>query len=443
VLFQASDNLEAIGTEGSVKAFALGDVRLTSKIALPYLRRRADQSGLGAAFTFSVSAPTGSQEAFASEAAATAAPGLILDYRFGNGALVALNLGAWIRPDREFAGAELGSMAQGGLGVEFPIIRRWGITAVGMGYGSMGFKRSEETGRQLPAEILGGLRWYSRSGVTITTGGGGGCGCGLGAPAFRFFTSVIWVPGRTAEWEELERFKQPPVDPDKDGVIGDQDRCPSDPGPVENAGCPDEDGDGILGSADVCPHQSGTLENSGCPEADTDHDGTPDRLDQCPNEPIAVRGRDGCPLARVTGDKIVILDQVHFATDLDVILPESFPTLVEVARLFTEHPEIQRVLVEGHTDIRASDAYNLDLSRRRAGSVMRFLVEHGVDPRRLGSRGFGRALPIAPNDSEAGMALNRRVEFTIERREVPGQVVPASGSKPGQVVPAVPMPAKK
>ncbi|HVE88014.1 MAG TPA: outer membrane exchange protein TraA family protein [Myxococcales bacterium] len=436
VLFQASDNLEAIGTEGSVRAFALGDVRITSKIALPGLRRKAEQDGFGGAFTFSVSAPTGSQEAFASEGAATAAPGLVFDYRFKSGALIALNLGAWLRPDHEFAGAELGNMAQLALGAEVPIIRRWGITAVGMGYGSLGLLASPTTGKhQAPAEILGGLRWYSDTGVTITTGGGGGCGCGLGAPAFRFFASAVWVPGRTAEWEELERFKQPPVDPDHDGVIGDQDRCPSEAGPVENYGCPDEDGDGLLGTADRCPRVPGPPENYGCPDVDSDRDGTPDRLDQCPNEPVEVSGRDGCPLARVIGNKITILDQVHFATDQDVILPESYETLEEVARILKEHPEIQKVLVEGHTDVRASDTYNMDLSQRRAASVKRFLEEHKVDPARLRVQGFGRRVPIAPNDSEAGMALNRRVEFTIEK------VGPGSPAAPAPV--QAPAPAKK
>ncbi|HZN94591.1 MAG TPA: OmpA family protein, partial [Myxococcales bacterium] len=424
VLFQASDNLEAIGTEGSVRAFAFGDVRLTTKIALPYLLRRAEKSGFGAAFTFSVSAPTGSQEAFAGEGVMTTAPGLVFDYRFGNGALVSLNVGAWLRPEREFAGAQLGSLAQGGLGVEFPLIRRWGITAVGMGYGSLGLTRSEETGRQAPAELLAGLRWYSDSGVTITTGGGGGCGCGLGAPAFRFFTTAVWVPGHTAEREALEHFKRPPVDPDRDGVIGDQDRCPDDPGPVENYGCADMDNDGVLGTADRCPQLPGSEENHGCPDADADRDGTPDRLDLCPGEAVVVRGRDGCPLAKVVGNKITILDQVHFATDLDVILPESYETLEEVARIFKEHPEIQRVVIEGHTDVRASDTYNMDLSQRRAASVMRFLVEHRVDAKRLRTQGFGRRMPIAPNDSEAGMALNRRVEFVIESVVAPGAPAP-------------------
>ena len=71
--------------------------------------------------------------------------------------------------------------------------------------------------------------------------------------------------------------------------------------------------------------------------------------------------------------------------------------------------------VEGHTDSRASDAHNLDLSRRRAASVMRYLTEQGVDATRLDSEGFGESRPIADNETEEGRALNRRVEFDDHR----------------------------
>jgi len=141
----------------------------------------------------------------------------------------------------------------------------------------------------------------------------------------------------------------------------------------------------------------------------------------------------------IQGNKIVILEQVHFATDEDMILPESFPILEDVARLLAVHTEIAQVLIEGHTDIRASEAYNRSLSQRRADSVMRFLVARGVQAYRLRAQGFGRSRPIAPNTSEAGMAQNRRVEFTIERtggslpRALPG--APAVQRLPRSLLP--------
>ncbi len=394
VAFQGGDNREVIGTEGPVAASALGDVRFTTKVAVPKLRRPSDGDGFGAALTFGLTAPTGDVDAYAGDGAPTFAPGMTVDYRFENAVLIALNLGYLARTTHELEGTLIGSMATFGLGAEVPVVRRYGITVVGELAGGVGIESPLNSPRQVAAEYLFGLRWYSGSGVTVTVGGGGGCGCAIGNPSLRLFTSILWVPGKTREYEALERFKLPPVDPDEDDVIGDKDKCPQEKGPVENSGCPD---------------------------GDKDSDGVVDRLDECPEDAPGPRGQRGCPLARVKGDRIVILEQVHFATDQDVILPESFPTLEEVARLIRTTQAIERVSIEGHTDIRASDAYNLDLSRRRAGSVERFLLGQAIDARRLRSSGYGYRRPVAPNDSDAGMSLNRRVEFVIEKISTAGE----------------------
>lgn len=395
VLAQGGDNLEAIGTEGFVQSFTPGDMRLTAKVAVPGLRRAPEASGLGAALTLGMGLPTGLQEAFASDGETTWTAGLLMDYRFDSGILLALNTGLWLRPERQFAGVQWGNSATFGLGAEVPIIRGWGVTAVGMLSGSTPLEKLPDNPQQIPAELLVGLRWYSSSGLTFTFGGGGGCGCSLTAPTLRFFSSIIWVPSVTKEYEAIARFKEPPKPP---------------PPPPPN---PDPDGDSVIGEGDRCPAAAGPVENGGCPDTDQDGDAVVDRLDRCPVNPSGARGRDGCPLARIEGNKIIILDQVHFATDQDVILPESFPILEEVADELLKHLEIQRVLVEAHTDARANDAYNYDLSRRRAASVMNFLLDSGIAVERLCSAGFGRSRPLAANDSESNMALNRRVEFTI------------------------------
>jgi OmpA-OmpF porin, OOP family len=395
VLAQAGDNLEAIGTEGFIQSFTPGDLRLNGKVAVPYLRRsKPEDAGFGAALTFGMGLPTGLQEAFASDGAVTGNLGLILDYRFESGALLALNTGLWLRPDYEFAGVQWGSSATFGLGAELPLIRGWGINAVGMLSGSTPLKKLPEDPRQIPAELLVGLRWYNTAlGLHVTVGGGGGCGCSLTAPTMRLFTSILWAPG--PETAAIKRYIDPPEPP------------PPPPPPV------DPDGDSVIGEGDRCPASAGPVENGGCPDTDQDSDGVVDRLDRCITHPAGPRGREGCPLARINGNKIVILDQVHFATDQDVILPESFPILEEVAEELLKRLEIQRVLVEAHTDARATEAYNYDLSRRRAASVMNFLLDSGIAVERLCSAGFGRSRPLAANDSESNMALNRRVEFTI------------------------------
>ncbi len=396
VLAQGSDNLEAIGTEGFLQSFVPGDMRLTAKVAVPGLRRPSEGSGLGASLTFGMGLPTGIQEAFASDGAVTWTPGLVMDYRFDSGILLALNTGLWLRPDRQFSGIQWGNAISAGLGAEVPVLRGAGITAVGTLTASSPLETLPEQPRQIPAELLLGLRWYSPTGLTVTVGGGGGCGCSLTAPTLRFFSSVIWVPGKTAEYEALERFKNPPEPP------------PPPPPPV------DPDGDSVIGQGDRCPEVAGPVENGGCPDTDKDGDSVVDRLDRCPEFPAGPRGKDGCPLARIQGNKILILEQVHFATDQDVILPESFPILEEVAQVMLDNPGLQRVLVEGHTDARASAEYNLDLSHRRAASVMNFLLDSGIATERLCSQGFGLGKPLASNDTEEGMALNRRVEFTIQ-----------------------------
>ncbi|HEX8823896.1 MAG TPA: OmpA family protein [Archangium sp.] len=417
VLAQGSDNLEAIGTEGFVQSFVPGDLRLTAKVALPGLRRTAGGSGLGASLTFGLGLPTGIQEAFTSDGEVTYTPGLVVDYRFGSGMLLALNTGFWLRPERQFAGVQWGNSATFGLGAEVPILRSRGIFAVGMLSGSTPLDKLPTSTQQIPAELLLGLRWYNTAtGLTFTVGGGGGCGCSLTAPTLRLFSSVIW--GDRSKLKDFERPPEPPVDPDFDSVIGKGDRCPSVAGLVENGGCPDTDSDGdtVVDRLDQCPVQAGSAQFGGCPDPDEDGDALVDRLDRCPTVAQGPRGQDGCPFAHIKGNKILILDQVHFATDQDIILPESFPILEEVAEVMLDHSEIQRVLVEAHTDARASDAYNYDLSRRRAASVMNFLLDSGIAVERLCSAGFGRSRPVAGNENrnESEMAANRRIEFTIQ-----------------------------
>ena len=69
--------------------------------------------------------------------------------------------------------------------------------------------------------------------------------------------------------------------------------------------------------------------------------------------------------------------------------------------------------MHGHTDNRGARAYNQRLSEERAASVLRYLIEHGVEKERLESRGFGPDEPKTTNDTEEGRATNRRVEFKI------------------------------
>jgi outer membrane protein OmpA-like peptidoglycan-associated protein len=123
-----------------------------------------------------------------------------------------------------------------------------------------------------------------------------------------------------------------------------------------------------------------------------------------------------CPLVCLEGEQIVLGRPIEFEADRDTVLPESLGVIAEVARLLAAHPEIQRVLVAGHTDMVASAEYSLDLSRRRATSVMQALIRNGVAPERLRSEGFGKTRPLEKGDDPEGRRKNRRIELTIERR---------------------------
>jgi len=204
-------------------------------------------------------------------------------------------------------------------------------------------------------------------------------------------------------------------DADGDGIPDDEDRCPHEPGPAEFQGCPDTDGDGIPDIDDRCPTEPGPAELQGCP--DTDGDGIPDIDDRCPKIP-GVPEYQGCPppppddvVKRFTGT----IEGITFAVDSDEIRPTSFEVLDQAARLLGEYPAL-RLLIEGHTSAEGSYQHNVDLSQRRADSVKRYLVDKGVAEDRLETKGFGPDRPVAPNDTEANRAKNRRIEFQILRQ---------------------------
>lgn len=104
------------------------------------------------------------------------------------------------------------------------------------------------------------------------------------------------------------------------------------------------------------------------------------------------------------------LDGVNFDFNSALIQPASYPLLDQVAELLREH-EDWSIMLEGHTDNIGTDAFNKDLSSRRAAAVQAYLVSKGVAAGRLSSQGFGFDRPVASNDTQGGRALNRRVEI--------------------------------
>lgn len=115
--------------------------------------------------------------------------------------------------------------------------------------------------------------------------------------------------------------------------------------------------------------------------------------------------------------RITFSDEVMFDFDSATIRPGFRETLRRVADVLLDYPESEATIV-GHTDSVGSEAYNLELSRRRAEAVREALIAEGVPPERLRAEGRGEAEPRADNATEAGRQLNRRVEIYVSPRRV-------------------------
>jgi OOP family OmpA-OmpF porin len=107
----------------------------------------------------------------------------------------------------------------------------------------------------------------------------------------------------------------------------------------------------------------------------------------------------------------IITHGIYFDVSSDVIKGESYKTLADIGTMLTDDPAL-KLSIEGHTDSDGDDASNLDLSKRRAESVKKYLVEnYKVDASRLASNGLGESKPIDVNTTPEGKANNRRVEL--------------------------------
>lgn len=147
-------------------------------------------------------------------------------------------------------------------------------------------------------------------------------------------------------------------------------------------------------------------------ELDSDGDGVTDSLDQCPNTPRGIKvDRVGCPVP--IPEKVSITLLVEFDFDKSVVKPQYHGDLQRVANFLKAYPKTNGEL-EGHTDSIGSDEYNMKLSKRRAESVKKYLVENfNIDAARLTTIGYGESKPVASNKTEEGRQKNRRVVANI------------------------------
>lgn len=219
------------------------------------------------------------------------------------------------------------------------------------------------------------------------------------------------------------------ADSDKDGVPDGVDKCADTPAgaKVDETGCPiDSDKDGVPDGLDQCPDTpAGTqVDPRGC-SLDSDNDGVNDDKDLCPNTQANVRvDKDGCPI-EISEKEVELLDkgritvrEIHFETGKADIAPESGPVLDEIGTILIQWPRL-KIEIGGHTDARGSNAYNQQLSEKRAQAVLDYLTQKfpQINRDQYTAMGYGELKPVASNKTALGMAKNRRVEFKVLNTE--------------------------
>ncbi len=177
----------------------------------------------------------------------------------------------------------------------------------------------------------------------------------------------------------------------------------------------DSDGDGVPDSRDRCPGTpAGTpVDANGCELVmDADGDGVPDAQDQCPGTSAGAKvDEKGCYIV-ITEVREQQL-RVNFANNSIEVTPDSYGEIESIAQFMREYP-LTKVVLEGHTDDRGAEAYNQQLSEKRAAAVAKVLIERfGIDKARVSSRGYGESSPLVSNDTAENRALNRRVTAKV------------------------------
>lgn len=205
----------------------------------------------------------------------------------------------------------------------------------------------------------------------------------------------------------------PVPDTDKDGIDDDNDKCPTVPGVARYQGCPipDTDNDGLNDEDDKCPTVPGVARYQGCPVPDADNDGVNDEEDKCPNLAGTVANQ-GCPeiSQEIVTKTAYAAKNIFFETGKATLLKKSFGALNDIVKILNDNPQL-KLAIDGHTDNVGTDDYNQSLSDKRANAVKDYLVSKGADASRLTATGYGETQPIADNKTAAGRQKNRRVEM--------------------------------
>lgn len=221
--------------------------------------------------------------------------------------------------------------------------------------------------------------------------------------------------------DEVMKYKTDPLkaDSDNDGLNDNEEVMKYKTNPLKA----DTDGDGLKDGDEVMKYKTDPL------NVDTDGDGLSDGDEVLKYKTNALNKdtdggsvEDGVEVKRGTDplnaeDDVVkvgvpiILEGITFDVNKSNIKPESEETLMKALKTLQTYPEIE-VEIGGHTDSDGSAKSNLKLSQARADAVKAWLVEKGIDPKRITTKGYGEDKPVADNKTKEGKAKNRRIEFT-------------------------------
>jgi len=378
VVWQRGDDLTSQGL-GAPASTGLSTPSVQARVGLLSQRREAP---VDLAVELGVGLPVGSVETLSRDDTFRFSPRVMVGRRFGL-LRAGVEAGALVRPTVTLINDE---EVQDEVGNEVRLGAVLATTGTGL-RGELNVRGTVPLTRQpMSVELLAGVRLPLGKSVEAYALGGPGFGETPGTPTFRVLLGVaLGTP--EAETPDASAATR---DDDGDGVSNDEDACPREAGPAGSKGCPvkDTDGDGIIDSVDKCPQAAGPAENQGCP----------------PQQEQLVAIQKG---------KLEIKQAVFFATSKAIIQRRSFRMLDQVARVIRQHPEIEKIVIEGHSDNVGNAEANRKLSLARAQSVKDYLVKKGVEASRLEAKGYGPDRPLLSNATAKGRAANRRVAFTI------------------------------
>jgi OOP family OmpA-OmpF porin len=269
-------------------------------------------------------------------------------------------------------------------------------------------------------------------------------GANLGKTGFSVEVDLLLSMYRDFGYKAPPKKKEVPPppkddDPDKDGIAGATDKCPTEPEDIDSFededGCPDKDNDkdGVADAApDKCLNDAedkdGFEDEDGCPDPDNDNDGVLDAADKCGDKPETKNGfqdEDGCPdeipetLKKFTG----AIQGINFKVGDSALAPGTGAVLDKAVAVLKEFGDV-KLEIQGHTDdqqLKAGGKFadNTALSQARADSVKAYFVSKGIAEDRVIAKGYGDTMPVEAPAGLTGAKLNaartknRRVEFKL------------------------------